>query len=59
MAKYIRIVDDNQESAFVTSGDGKYYKAMLYGESSTATAGADIDYVKVLNHVKLVPASSF
>lgn len=58
MAKYIRIVDDNNESAFVTSGtsttSNSYYKAMIYGEASTATAGADIDFVRVLNHVRLV-----
>lgn len=58
MAKYIRIIDDNNESAFVkdTIGtmDGKYYKAMMTGESSTITSGADIDYVEVLNHVRLI-----
>lgn len=59
MAKYIRIVDDNSESAFVTSDKTKYYKAMLYGEASTATAGADIDSVKILNHVRLKPPSSY
>lgn len=53
MIKYIRIVDDNSESAFVKSSDGIYYKSMLYGESSTNTPGADIDSVKVLNHVQL------
>lgn len=57
MAKYIRIVDDNEESAFVKSNDNNYYKAMLYGEASTATSGADIDEVVVLNHVKLVSSS--
>jgi hypothetical protein len=59
MAKYIRIVDDNSESAFVTTDNTNYYKAMLYGEASCATAGADIDSVSVLNHVKLISASSF
>lgn len=58
MIKYIRIVDDNSESAFITSDTSAattkpYYKAMLYGEASTATSGADIDYVQVLNHVRL------
>jgi hypothetical protein len=53
MVKYIRIVDDNQESAFMAT-DGTYYKTMIRGEASTATAGADIDYVEVMNHVKLV-----
>lgn len=57
MAKYIRIVDDNSESAFVTTDQNRYYKAMLYGESSAATSGADIDSVQVLNHVKLITAS--
>lgn len=52
MAKYIRIVDDNSESAFVNY-NGSYYKSMLYGEASTATSGADIDVIKILNHVKL------
>lgn len=53
MVKYIRIVDDNSESAFVTNNGVNYYKAMLYGEASTANSGADIDYVQVLNYVKL------
>lgn len=58
MAKYIRIIDDNDESAAVTNtiapiDPNTYYQAMLYGESSSATAGADIDYVEVLNHVRL------
>lgn len=53
MVKYIRIVDDNSESAFVTNNGIQYYKAMLLGESSTDTSGADIDYVSVLNHVRL------
>lgn len=48
MAKYIRIVDDNSEQAFVNGT-----KVWVYGESSTPTAGADIDAVKVLNHVRL------
>lgn len=54
MAKYIRIVDDNSESALVTTDQNNYYKAMLYGEASTATAGVDIDAVRILNHVKLI-----
>lgn len=58
MVKYIRIIDDNQESAFVKNG-GNYYKTMMYGEASSATAGADIDYVKVLSHVKLISPSDF
>lgn len=55
IVKYIRIVDDNREIGFVNNNgkDGNYYKTMLYGEASTATAGADIDAVTVLNHVKL------
>jgi len=55
MAKYLRIVDDNVENGFVTTATtpNKYYKAMLYGESSTYTPGADIDFIKVLNHVRL------
>ncbi len=52
MAKYIRIIDDNQESGFINT-NGTYYKTMLYGEASSATSGADIDNVTVLNHVKL------
>lgn len=52
MVKYIRIIDDNSESAFVKT-NGTYYKSMLYGESSTNTPGADIDAVKVLNYVHL------
>lgn len=61
MAKYIRIVDDNSESAFVAypAGSNTYYKTMLYGEASTDTAGADIDTVQVLNHVRLIPPSTY
>jgi len=55
MAKYLRIVDDNDESAFALTS-GKYYKTMMYGESSSTTPGADIDYVTVLNHVRLIAA---
>ena len=54
MAKYIRIVDDNSETGFITTGASFYYKTMLYGEASTVTPGADIDSVQVLNHVKLI-----
>lgn len=59
MVKYIRIIDDNDESAFVTNGGGAYYKAMQYGEASSATSGADIDSVKVLNYVELLPSYNF
>lgn len=59
MAKYLRIVDDNQESAFVKATDGNFYKTMIYGEASTATSGADIYEVKVLNYIKLVQPSIF
>lgn len=52
MVKYIRIVDDNSESAYINDR-GTYYQTMLYGESSTTTPGADIDYVQVLNYVHL------
>lgn len=48
MVKYIRIVDDNDESAYVNGA-----LVQLYGESSSPTPGADIDYVKVLNYVYL------
>lgn len=58
MAKYIRIIDDNDESAFVITGT-KYYKAMLYGEASTATAGADIGDVSVLNSIELISPANF
>lgn len=59
MVKYIRIVDDNSESAFVTNDGAQYYKAMLWGESSTDTSGADIDFVQVLNHVRLKPPRTY
>lgn len=58
MAKYLRIIDDNNESAFVTNNGTTYYKAMMYGEASTATAGADIDKIVVLNHVRLIPSTN-
>lgn len=48
MAKYIRIIDDNSEEAYVNNSH-----VWVYGESSSPTAGADIDSVKVLNHVRL------
>lgn len=60
IVKYIRIIDDNAENGFMkNASDGQYYKTMLYGEASSATSGADIDAVNVLNHVKLIPASSY
>lgn len=59
MVKYIRIIDDNSESAFVTNDGIQYYKAMMLGEASTDTAGADIDYVSVLNHVRLMPPKNY
>lgn len=59
MVKYIRIIDDNDESAFVTSDNTNYYYTQLYGEASTSTSGADIDTVKVLNHVKLQPSKNY
>jgi len=54
IAKYIRIVDDNEESAYI---NGVLYN--ILGEASTATAGADISAVKVLNHVKLMSPSDY
>lgn len=64
LVKYIRIIDDNQETAFVslpgdTSNPRHFYKTMLYGESSTSTAGADIDQVLVLNHVRLMTSAQY
>lgn len=64
MIKYLRIVDDNQETAFVsipgdTSNPRHFYKTILYGESSTATAGADINDIKVLNHVRLITKTEY
>lgn len=58
MAKYIRIIDDNDESAFVKNSS-IYFPVMLYGESSTPTAGADIDSVSIFNHVKLISPKAF
>lgn len=49
MAKYLRIIDDNEESGYANGV--KYFP---YGEASTPTAGADIDSVTVLNHVRLL-----
>jgi len=54
MAKYIRIVDDNEETAYV--GTTKY---TFPGEASTATAGADIAPVTVLNHVRLIQSADY
>lgn len=54
MAKYIRIIDDNAEDGYA---NGNFLH--LYGEASTATAGADINSVTVLNHVKLIAPSTF
>lgn len=58
MAKYLAIVDDNDESAFVES-NGSYFPAMLYGESSQPTSGVDLDYISVLNHVILIKPKEF
>lgn len=58
VVKYIRIIDDNEETAFVKDGN-TYYKTTLYGESSSATSGVDIDSVTVLNHVKLIKPVNF
>ena len=54
MAKYIRIVDDNEESAYYGA-----VKHSIPGEASTATAGADISSIKVLNHVRLMSPSDY
>ena len=54
MAKYIRIIDDNAEDAFIRNTGGVYQKVNIYGEGSTSTAGADIDNIKVLNVVSLI-----
>lgn len=59
MIKYLRIIDDNSETAFVTNNKSDYYKTTLYGEASSITAGADIDAVKILNHVKLINSKDF
>lgn len=58
MAKYLRIIDDNEETGYIKNG-GTWHPAHVYGEASTTTAGADIDSVSVLNHVKLLPWSGF
>ena len=57
--KYLRIIDDNEESAFYKGNDGNYYKTMIYGDSSTSTSGADIDYIKVLNSVRLISPNAY
>lgn len=49
-AKYLRIIDDNKEDAYY----GGVGPINIYGEASTATPGADINAVTVLNHVKLI-----
>lgn len=60
MVKYIRIVDDNEESAYYKHETNlNYYPTYPLGEASTATAGADIGQVKILNFVQLVKASEF
>lgn len=58
MAKYLRIVDDNEETGYVKN-NGTWYPAWLYGEASTTTPGADIESVSVLNHVKLLKWPDF
>ena len=54
LAKYLRIIDDNAEDAYY----GNNY-VNIYGEASTSTAGADIDSVKILDHVRLIPPTDF
>lgn len=56
--KYLRIVDDNEEVAYAKNSSGSYEKYNIYGEAATNTPGADIDAIKVLNHVRLVPSGS-
>lgn len=51
MVKYIRIVDDNVENAYIPSNGNTLVN--VYGESSSPTPGADIDSVEVLNYVHL------
>ncbi len=61
MAKYIRIIDDNDESAIYETmdsfGNTTYKKVNIYSEASTTTPGADIKYVTVMNHVRLTTGS--
>lgn len=59
MIKYLRIIDDNSETAFVTNNKRDYYKTTLYGEASGITSGADIDAIKILNHIKLIDSKDF
>jgi hypothetical protein len=54
MVKYIRIIDDNAEDAYYNG-----VKYDIYGDSSTATPGADIDTVKIFNHVRLIKPINF
>lgn len=59
MVKYLRIIDDNEEVAFMKNQQGNYKSVALLGESSTSTAGADISCVRVLNYVSLMKPSLF
>jgi Flp pilus assembly protein TadG len=56
-AKYLKIVDDNQEDGFLT--DNPTVPAAIFGEHSSVTPGADIDAVGVLHHSRLIKYSEF
>ena len=56
MVKYIRIVDDNEEKAYVKSNAALYN---FLGEASSSSGGADISNIRVLNYVRLIPTAQY
>lgn len=62
VVKYLKIFDDNVEDCYTTptlNDDSVYHLFKIYGEASTATPGADINYVSVLNNTRLVPSDTY
>lgn len=56
-AKYLRIVDDNNEDGFLATDLSK--PVTLPGEHSSVTPGVDIDAVGVLHHSRLIRSSDY
>lgn len=66
IAKYLKIVDDNEESGFVipdpqysSQADFVYKAALFPGQSSSVTPGVSIDSIATFHHPKLISKSDF
>ncbi|MDD3149417.1 MAG: Tad domain-containing protein [Candidatus Gastranaerophilales bacterium] len=56
-AKYLKIIDDNEEDGFMAKDPT--YPVLLLGEHSSITPGADIDAVGILHHSRLIKFSEY